>query len=399
MSALLVTSLFGCSQIGPGTIAGARFDYNEAIVRSFDHQMLLNLVRLRYQDSIHFLDLTSVVASYRREGTVGSSASGETDPQAVSLGVVGSASWSESPTITYAPLQGEEFAKRLLTPIQPSTILLLSRSGWGLERLLLCTVQQLNDLPNGTSIGGVAPVRVRYYKKFQRVAYLLRELQETGHLQLKPFAAQPDQVALTTGPVQLDDDSRQQLTEVLSLLDIRPPTDVRASDRTSSSSAQGALQINPMEPSGANLVKQSETDAQVDTMEKVGGATIESLVIPKELPRIALSGRSILGVLTFLAQLVDVPELHQKLGLVRIARGPDGEPFDWQKMSRGLFRVRSSASAPERAFLRVRYREHWFYIDDNDLESKSTYTLVAQLFSLQAASSNATSPMLTLPAR
>ena len=60
-----------CSQIGPGTIANGRFDYNEAIVRSFDDQMLLNLVRLRYQDSILFLDLTSVVASYSREATRG----------------------------------------------------------------------------------------------------------------------------------------------------------------------------------------------------------------------------------------------------------------------------------------------------------------------------------------
>jgi hypothetical protein len=82
-----------CSQIGPNTIANGRFDYNEAIVRSFDTQMLLNLVRLRYQDSILFLDLTSVVASYRREASVGTSTGvdlpNSTSPTSVALGATG----------------------------------------------------------------------------------------------------------------------------------------------------------------------------------------------------------------------------------------------------------------------------------------------------------------------
>ena len=187
----------GCSQIGPATIANGRFDYNEAIVRSFDNQMLLNLVRLRYQDSILFLDLTSVVASYSREATVGASSGATSDTpnlvRLLALGTSGGVTWTESPTISYAPLQGEDFAKRLLAPIQPSSILLLSRSGWGLERLLLCTVQQLNELPNGTSIGGVAPRKVTHFREFGRVAELLRDLQENGFIQINTLANQPSQ--------------------------------------------------------------------------------------------------------------------------------------------------------------------------------------------------------------
>jgi hypothetical protein len=33
----------------------------------------------------------------------------------------------------------------------------------------------------------------------------------------------------------------------------------------------------------------------------------------------------------------------------------------------------------------VRYRGHWFYIPDTDLQSKSTLDLVNHLFALQAA--------------
>src|SRR4051812_30170597 len=58
---VVAVCLLACRPMGARTIPTARFDYNDAVVRSFDHQMLLNLVRLRYQDSIFFLDLTSIV--------------------------------------------------------------------------------------------------------------------------------------------------------------------------------------------------------------------------------------------------------------------------------------------------------------------------------------------------
>jgi hypothetical protein len=385
-------SLGACSQVGPGTIANARFDYNEAIVRSFDHQMLLNLVRLRYQDSILFLDLTSVVASYSREVKVGASSDVEVTAPTVTVGGVGSATWTESPTVTYSPLQGEDFAKRLLAPIQPSAILLLSRSGWGLERLLLCAVQQMNELPNGTAIGGVAPQRVLHFERFQRAAALLRDLQENGYLQLNTLAGQPDTVAITTGPLQPDAHSARELAEVLALLAITQP-------------AAAALAPTPA-PTGPASSEPTPTTPTSAGAPAAPAATAVSSPVPVEAPQfprnqatLVLTGRSILGVLTFLAQHVEVPDEHVRTGVVRVALGPDGRPFDWRRLSGGLFQVRSSKDKPAQAFLAVAYRGYWFYIDDRDLESKSTYALLAELFSLQAATANAQAPVLTIPAR
>lgn len=54
----------GCrAPLGPKTIPPARLNYNEAISRSWDEQLLLNLVRLRYRDNPLFVDVTSVSAS------------------------------------------------------------------------------------------------------------------------------------------------------------------------------------------------------------------------------------------------------------------------------------------------------------------------------------------------
>jgi hypothetical protein len=63
----------------------------------------------------------------------------------------------------------------------------------------------------------------------------------------------------------------------------------------------------------------------------------------------------------------------------------------------GVFRIRSESSRPEEASLAVRYRQHWFYIDDSDLDSKSTFAMLSQIFSLQAGKAEGLVPVLTLP--
>lgn len=345
----------GCGTMGATTIPQARFDYNEAIVNSFDSQMLLNLVRLRYQDSIMFLDLTSVVASYNREFSAGVSTNPLVKPTPTyGAGLNAGARWSETPTISYSPLQGENFAKRLLAPIQPTAILLLSRSGWGLEQLLLCTVQQLNELQNGTSIGGVAPRQVRYFERFRRVAQLMRELQEEGHIQLSSLADEQNTVVLTSGPIPLDASDEAKATEVIQLLGVSHDS---------------------------------------------GPIAVEAPSFPRSPATIVLSGRSFMGVMTFLAQLVEVPDEHVRAGVVHITTDKDGKPFDWRLISGGMFRVRTGRSEPDHAYIKVQHRGYWFWIDDHDTEAKGTYTLLSQLFSLQAASDKIQAPVLTIPAR
>ena len=98
--------------------------------------------------------------------------------------------------------------------------MLLSRSGLGLERLLICTVQQMNELQNGTAIGGVAPRKVNHYERFRRVARLLRELQEDGFIQITTLSNQSDQVAITAGPFAMDEPARQKAAEILSWLNV-----------------------------------------------------------------------------------------------------------------------------------------------------------------------------------
>jgi hypothetical protein len=198
-------------------------------------------------------------------------------------------------------------------------------------------------------------VQVLHFDRFRRVASLLRMLQEHGYIQLNTLADTADTVAVTAGPIPINDEARAMADEVIDLLKV--------------SSREG-------EP-----------------------IALDAPSFPRKPAQVVLSGRSFLGVMTFLAQHVQIPDEHTRAGLVRITKGPDGQPFVWDRLSGGLFHVHSGRSEPEGAYLKVEYRGYWFWIDDADLESKGTYTLLAQLFSLQAASGRIQSPVLTIPTR
>ena len=139
---LLVLLASGCATgLGPAAVRSERPDYNQQIVRSADAGVLLNLVRLRYNDSPLFLELGGVVAQYSYDATLNA---GQTRRgAAVGSATVGTGlAYSEKPTVTYTPLAGEEFAKRMLAPIPLDSIMLFAQSGWSAERLLLVAVQR-----------------------------------------------------------------------------------------------------------------------------------------------------------------------------------------------------------------------------------------------------------------
>ena len=74
-----------------------------------------------------------------------------------------------------------------------------------------------------------------------------------------------------------------------------------------------------------------------------------------------------------------------------------GQQFDWKEVLGDYLKIQVKNEKPIDTRLRVNYRGHWFYIDDSDLESKSTFTLLAQIFALQAGKAEGIVPVLTLP--
>ena len=113
---------------------------------------------------------------------------------------------------------------------------------------------------------------------------------------------------------------------------------------------------------------------------------------------IAIVGRSLAGVLVSLSQGVEVPPEHEAAGKVAVTRNAAGEAIDWIAVTGDILRIRSQKEPPIDAYVKVNYRDNWFFIADNDLDSKTTFGLLTYLFSLQAAGTGGKSPLLTVSA-
>ncbi len=334
-----------CS-IGPSRLAPTRLDYNRAIAQSWDEQLLLNLVRLRYRDTPLFLEINAVVSQF--EYSASSQMSGAIPSRgAKSYGGLLGIHYTENPTVTYTPLQGETFAKRLLAPISPETVVLLSRSGWSIERLFNLCIHSMSDVENAPRAAGPTPTTPPDYNNFQRLSRLLRELQIAKALE-----------------VRLASDRGEGIRVLLI---------------TKKKAKTGELRKQLGLPSDSKefVVTSRESDHR-----------------EAEVP---VKGRSLLGAMFFLSQGVQPPAAHAAEGLVTITRDTRGNVFDWGKVLGSVITIRSSRNRPALAAVEVVYRGHWFFIDDRDLNSKTTFNLLTYIFSLQASDRTGGGPLLTVP--
>jgi hypothetical protein len=344
---LVVLSPTGCitRSIGPRTIPRARLDYNEAISRSWDVQLLLNIVRLRYRDNPLFTDVNSVTASYsfNRSAAVGTAYDG--DDWSASIG--GGIGFEDNPVISYSYLSGEAFVQRILSPLAPSTLEQLAQSGWSIERLLLCCVNSINGIGNAIAAAGPTPDRIPSFETFQRVAVLFRRLQISGNA-----TAEQDEAG-----------------RVFFFLDTAAGAD--------GDSLRALLQLDPT----------------AQRFEVVSSARRQQ---PTQL---AVQGRSLMAVMFFLSHAVEVPEVHRVAGKVTVTRDTTGAEFDWSHVVGRLMRVRSGATEPTDAAVKVAVRDHWYWIDDSDLNSKTTFALLRLLLFLKSGERMAQPPIVTIPAR
>ncbi len=146
---LLISFFFlpSCSHLGPDFMEGNRNEYNKVLANTNDEEVLLNLVRRRYADSIAVLEVNSVSTSLEWKKSIGLAAKFfDGDLSDNNLGLSGDGSYSEKPTITYLPLNGSDYVKNVLSPISLDTILLLTRSGWAADRVIRLTVNKINGV-------------------------------------------------------------------------------------------------------------------------------------------------------------------------------------------------------------------------------------------------------------
>jgi hypothetical protein len=94
---------------------------------------------------------------------------------------------AENPTISIAPIEGEEFTKRLLTPFQELKFLLL-RQRYDIDLLLRLMAQELRVVEHGQEIAyRNTPADRTGYEMFRRVVTHLSAIQDQNQLHAEPL--------------------------------------------------------------------------------------------------------------------------------------------------------------------------------------------------------------------
>ena len=154
---LCAVALTACHSLGPRSISRSHGLYGEAIATSLNEQFLQNLVRLRYRESPYFLEVGSVTSSLNFTSAAGveSALSTGSGPDIVQPSA--GTSYSNSPTISYTPLQGEDFLRKVLVAVPIESLFVLLQSGWSADRVFGICVERINGLENAPSASGPMP--------------------------------------------------------------------------------------------------------------------------------------------------------------------------------------------------------------------------------------------------
>jgi hypothetical protein len=361
---LLITAtvfvISGCAAQGAKRVPRDRFDYNGAIAQSTREQIMLNIVRSRYLEVPVFLTVSSVLTQYEYDSSIGLTGilefgRGTTDR------AVGDANlrFSERPTITYLPVEGQEFSAHLLSDIPYEILFAAAQAGFPVDIFMRIGIQRLGAVEN-MSFGEVPAAGYidsktqlesdfKKLKRFERMIELIFILSDSEVIEVQQVEEAGKSESSLIIADEVPEDLRPMLGELRQLLGLTNRNRFRITDRVTN-------------------LKDDE---------------------------ISIQTRSVMAMMEFVARGVEVPLEHLKEGRV-IDYGLQNSK---NEVAKELipFRMRSSKSRPENVFAAVRFNNYWYYIDHADITSKRALSLIIVLFRLQAPTPAGAAPILTLP--
>ncbi len=181
---LVVLAAGGCGAIV--SIDRAVLAYDRTTSDSVSKLLLLNVARARQNLPMHFTGISSIAATYRFAFSAG------VGPSQVSNVVLPSVGGSieENPTISIAPMQGDEFTQRLLTPFQEQKLTLLLGQGYDVDALLRLMGAEFRETVEGGEKVVAYPNRPsdkRGYEKYRQLMAHLSSIQDRHALHVEPL--------------------------------------------------------------------------------------------------------------------------------------------------------------------------------------------------------------------
>ena len=346
----IATIFTGCGSIGPATVARDRFDYTTAIADSWKRQMLLNIIKIRYGDAPIFLDVASIINQYQLTTDVNASF-GWQSPSGAGIGFGNSqkigvdGSFVDRPTVTYTPLTGEKFARNLMTPVAPATVMSLVEGGYPIDLVFRIMVHSVNGVQN--QFGGSTRVR-KADPEFFVILEKLRSIQASGAVSLRVKKEEKGGALFMIFRKRVDPEMEQEGREVRRMLGLK---------------------------------------------EEGGEFRIVYGAVSSSDQEIALLTRSITEILSDISSAVEVPAEHVAEKRVPPTMEPEGD-----RVKGPLIRILCSREEPGDGFAAVPYRNRWFWIDDRDYQSKKLFSFLMFVMTLTETGGKEGAPIVTISA-
>jgi hypothetical protein len=400
--------LSGCSTFGPQLVLNSHIDYNKAVEQVIQEELLLNIVRRRYYEAPQFVTVSSITTSMSTSaGISGGAAFGNQDtPTTGNIG--GSFNWSDSPTVTITPRQGTEILGPLTSRMSVLTIAKMANAGYRFDFLLALMAEGLTDV-RGPEAGVGTDFRPGD-KEFIEVIQSVGRLIDKGQLKAGTFSwndpysditikreditveNQLTAIALGNGVARFrsyDGGKNYYFTDKHDY----PAMWIDPEARTSSDGKR-IIEILNLQPTPLKRVWSFSPNRVVE------GTDFEN--VPDDpRPEVRMQLRSFYSVLNLLAYGIDIPPKDEEEGRAFTKASYDQAVREGRAVDLSdKFVVHSSRQRPANAFVAVKHRGSWFYVDDRDHVSKRLFNAVYDLFNMEIApSGGGGGPILTVPVK
>jgi hypothetical protein len=398
--------LSACSTtLGPRSLEQSRLDYNVAVKTTSEEQLLLNIVRLRYMDTPSSLAVSAIAAQYEWAHTVGlmpffTAAGSDINRSFTSLLPQVQALSADRPTFSLTPLDDQEFTRKLFTPLPLDAVIYLAKTTWPISTVFRLYLENLNWVSNAQTASGPTPAVAPDFNDFRRGIEALQVLQNHGQI----VFGLDERTEIAGGALPAGSIKASDIIEAAKNGYEYRPDDEGKTWSLVKKVQQPVMRVGPAAVGSLELLTLTQVFRLKPGLDKYD-ITQEALSpFPATYPADGVSSldletRSMLQALYFVSHGVDVPAEHLTNGSARQTLDESGNVFDWSRITAGLFSVhhRAGGERPPAARVAVPYRGYWFYIDEADHDTKSTFSLLVELSRLELNGKTGPAPVLTLP--
>jgi hypothetical protein len=346
-SCALASLLAGCTVVGPNALRSGRLAYNEAISETNNQQLLMAIIHNRYEEQIGLLAVASVTANVSvKTSSALQFGFGGADNYAGNLVPFSAGSvYEENPTISYIPVSGQRYTLQLMSPLPIRILARFAETMTDPAPVFTSLVADINNQHNPDFL--ISPAEPD--PDFSRIVSHLATLTQAQCLH---WIEDPHNHSFS---IVIDNYAPAHTARVTELLDL--------------------LGLPALQHGTERLI-----------------LPVSLALHGRETGGIGIITRSVFDLMEILSASIEIPEQEKHSGAATMYP-PTG-------IAGKALRIRHATERPEHAYIRVKHRDYWFYIDDTDQPTKRYFRLLSTLWSTTIAESTtkgAAAPVLTVP--